>query len=439
MAGRGGAPGGGYSTMHVDSPSAQGYAPPPSMGMMAPGRLTSPPAMPGRGGAPSGIGYSAGTHGRGTAAMHVDSSSPQGDGGGGVDGALKQLSVANEKAWGTLGAISRSMDKDIPATECWERALEHNPYSPVALAGLGGVHKARGDYRKAVEFLQQAVTYDEKDGHAWEELAYCYLMINDLQNSYTAYQNALYYIQNPKDARLWYGIGLLYDCYGSYSHAIEAFETCLNMDPNFELDHEVRFRVGIINKQQGKLGDALEILHGVLQAVNDPAWCGDVWSQIGHVYELKREIKNAKSAYVKALEYNENHAKALQQLGWLHYKDEDDFRAAINYLKRATDIDPEEGLGWYLLGRCYMAAQKHELAYKAYEKAVNCDPSNPNVWCSLGVLYYQLHQNRDALDAYTRAIKLDPNLCELWYNVGTLYDSCNQTTDALDAYKKAAE
>lgn len=50
------------------------------------------------------------------------------------------------------------------------------------------------------------------------------------------------------------------------------------------------------------------------------------------------QIKNAKNAYVKALEYNKNHAKALQQLGWLHYKDEDDFRSAIEYLKRASEI-----------------------------------------------------------------------------------------------------
>lgn len=50
------------------------------------------------------------------------------------------------------------------------------------------------------------------------------------------------------------------------------------------------------------------------------------------------QIKNAKNAYVKALEYNKNHAKALQQLGWLHYKDEDDFRSAIEYLKQASEI-----------------------------------------------------------------------------------------------------
>ncbi len=52
-----------------------------------------------------------------------------------------------------------------------------------------------------MEYLQQAVAFDDKDGHTWEELAYCYLMINDLQNSYTAYQHALYHIRNPKVRR----------------------------------------------------------------------------------------------------------------------------------------------------------------------------------------------------------------------------------------------
>ena len=39
----------------------------------------------------------------------------------------------------------------------------------------------------------------------------------------------------------------------------------------------------------------------------------------------------------------------------------------FNFFRTA---DPQEGLGWYLLGRCYMAAHKHELAYAAYEQAV---------------------------------------------------------------------
>lgn len=65
-----------------------------------------------------------------------------------MDGALKQLAHANEKAWGTLGGVSRAMENEAQSMECYERALVHNPYSPSALAGLGGVYKARGDYRK---------------------------------------------------------------------------------------------------------------------------------------------------------------------------------------------------------------------------------------------------------------------------------------------------
>lgn len=74
------------------------------------------------------------------------SSAGQGD--GGVEGALKQLAQANERAWGTMGGVSRAMDNEAQATQCYERALTHNPYSPSALAGLGGVYKARGDYVK---------------------------------------------------------------------------------------------------------------------------------------------------------------------------------------------------------------------------------------------------------------------------------------------------
>lgn len=35
--------------------------------------------------------------------------------------------------------------------------------------------------------------------------------------------------------------------------------------------------------------------------MNDPAWCGDVWSQIGHVYELKREVCYRKKRHLVAV------------------------------------------------------------------------------------------------------------------------------------------
>ncbi len=62
--------------------------------------------------------------------------------------------------------------------------------------------------------------------------------------------------QEPK---LWYGIGILYDRYGSLEHAEEAFSQVMRMQPDFEKANEIYFRLGIIYKQQQKYKSSLEV------------------------------------------------------------------------------------------------------------------------------------------------------------------------------------
>lgn len=62
--------------------------------------------------------------------------------------------------------------------------------------------------------------------------------------------------QEPK---LWYGIGILYDRYGSLEHAEEAFSQVMRMEPTFEKANEIYFRLGIIYKQQQKFNQSLDV------------------------------------------------------------------------------------------------------------------------------------------------------------------------------------
>lgn len=62
-----------------------------------------------------------------------------------------------------------------------------------------------------------------------------------------------------QDPRLWYGIGILYDRYGSLDHAEDAFVNVMNMQPDFDKAHEIYFRLGIIYKQQQKYNNSLEV------------------------------------------------------------------------------------------------------------------------------------------------------------------------------------
>ena len=151
----------------------------------------------------------------------------------------------------------------------------------------------------------------------------------------------------------------------------------------------------------------------------------------------------AKEAYERVLAENPNHAKVLQQLGWLYHQSNagfNDQERAIQFLTKSLESDPNDSQSWYLLGRAYMAGQNYNKAYEAYQQAVYRDGKNPTFWCSIGVLYYQINQYRDALDAYSRAIRLNPYISEVWFDLGSLYESCNnQISDAIDAYARAAE
>ncbi|CDS11716.1 hypothetical protein LRAMOSA03979 [Lichtheimia ramosa] len=356
---------------------------------------------------------------------------------------VQKLAAVNEQAWLTLGNLAELMSDWERAMASYEYALRHNPYSINALSHIASLCRGREQFAKAVDYFKRILAIQENNGETWSALGHCYLMMDNLQEAYHAYQQALYHLPNPKDPKLWYGIGILYDRYGSIEHAEEAFSAVMKMDPGFEKANEIYFRLGIIYKQQQKYDLSLQCFRYILHNPPQPLTEVDIWFQTGHVYEQQKEYDLAKEAYERVLTENPDHAKVLQQLGWLYHQQNTSFsnqNQAVNYLTRSLKADGNDAQSWYLLGRCYMAEQNYNKAYEAYQQAVYRDARNPTFWCSIGVLYYQINQYRDALDAYSRAIRLNPYISEVWYDLGTLYESCNnQIQDALDAYQRASE
>ncbi|CCJ28300.1 unnamed protein product [Pneumocystis jirovecii] len=377
--------------------------------------------------------------------------------------ALARLVSINEETWMHIGRLAEQMGEYDRALSSYESALRQNPYSIGAMLQIASLFRANEQFGRAAEYFQSILNLDQTNGEVWSALGHCYLMMDDLQKTYAAYHQALYHLQNPKEPRLWYGIGILYDRYGSLEHAEEAFSQAIQIDPYFDKANEIYFRLGIIYRQQHKYTQSLECLQYILQSPPSPLTETDIWFQIGLVYEQQKEYKLAKDIYEHILSENADHAKVLQQLGWLYHQPNTSFTnqdLAVQYLTKSLELgmciylnnlfyhlvtfffhlDNRDVQSWYFLGRCYMVQQKYNKAYEAYQQAVYRDGRNPIFWCSIGVLYYQINQYRDALDAYSRAIRLNPYISEVWYDLGTLYESCNnQIADALDAYQRAAE
>jgi len=204
---------------------------------------------------------------------------------------LQTLSAENEQIWIRIANLNEMFQDTEEAAKAYENVLRHNRYNRKALIQIASIYRSNEHYAKAVEYLNRILELDGKSGEIWGELGHCYLMMDELQKAYTAYQNALCNLPNPKDPKLWYGIGILYDRYGSLDHAEEAFDAVLKIQPDFEKANEIHFRLGIIYKQLARYRSSLECFNKILNSPPAPLTQADIYFQIGHVCELQKDVR----------------------------------------------------------------------------------------------------------------------------------------------------
>lgn len=186
--------------------------------------------------------------------------------------AAEYLRLTNESVWLQLGNLSEVMGELDGATQAYERAMNFNQWSVPAMLAISCILRSKDQFTAAVEYLRQILKVEPTNGEVWSSLGHCYLMMDDLQQAYSAYQQALYHLPDPKEPKLWYGIGILYDRYGSLEHAEEAFSQVMRMEPGFEKANEIYFRLGIIYKQQQKFSQSLEVSYMMHVCDSDADW-----------------------------------------------------------------------------------------------------------------------------------------------------------------------
>ena len=96
------------------------------------------------------------------------------------------------------GSFSELLGNLDDAMAAYEHALRANPNSIQAMNSISLILRTREEFGKAVDYLQAILKIDATNGEAWGSLGHCYLMMDDLQQAYAAYQSALVNLRNPK-------------------------------------------------------------------------------------------------------------------------------------------------------------------------------------------------------------------------------------------------
>ncbi|MDD5071619.1 MAG: tetratricopeptide repeat protein, partial [Patescibacteria group bacterium] len=128
-------------------------------------------------------------------------------------------------------------------------------------------------------------------------------------------------------------LGKVYLDADKLDEAEEALRKALELKNNY---HEADFALARLYGQQGKAGEALEILDKLSLIYKDER----IYYEQGRLYYNQGEIDKALDRFLAVIEINPEHANALYSIGLgLELKGED--KLALEYFKKVLELNPD--------------------------------------------------------------------------------------------------
>ena len=112
------------------------------------------------------------------------------------------------------------------------------------------------------------------------------------------------------------------------------------------------------------------------------------------------------------------------------------YRAAQNYLPRATQLDPANSSAWFLRGTAHLALEQDELAAMCFTACVALRPDYAPAWQNRGFAFFRMKQYTNARADYDRALELDPAPTEALIQRADLREATGDRDGAIEDYTR---
>jgi len=128
--------------------------------------------------------------------------------------------------------------------------------------------------------------------------------------------------------------------------------------------------------------------------------------EYGLFLDTSGEPDKAMSIMQKVIKVKSNHAAALNYVGYSWADKRVHLDQALNYIKRAVALKPDNGYIRDSLGWVYYRLGRNKEALDALELAVKLLSGDPTIYTHLGDVLLELGRTKKALEAYREAISL---------------------------------
>jgi len=209
------------------------------------------------------------------------------------------------------------------------------------------------------------------------------------------------------------------------SRAVQHFEEAIRLDPSFALAY-----VGLADtfRLQASYGDvpiAEADTRGRLvvdMALRLDSQLGEAYASLANLERRDGNFSRAREAFDQALALRPNYASAYQWYGEFLAMEVGEFEEALQYSRRAVELDPLSAIIHTDYAEALDAAGRFGEALSAYQRAIEIDPGFAVAYAQTAIVHwYGLGQPQQALRWYWRAIELDPGSSYLAAVLGQAY------------------
>jgi tetratricopeptide (TPR) repeat protein len=175
------------------------------------------------------------------------------------------------------------------------------------------------------------------------------------------------------------------------------------------------------------------------RALQDDPASAEAEYGLGSVYLQQQKNKEARDNFERALKLQASYPgtipNAWNNLGILSAR-EGDAAAAIDFFKRALQIDPAHLIALVNLGNAYRQQKEWGEAKMVLQQALEVEADDPEVNYSLGMVSAQLEESDRAYEYLKRAVELRPVYPEALNNLGVLYLRTGRAEKAVHSFEE---
>ncbi len=158
-----------------------------------------------------------------------------------------------------------------------------------------------------------------------------------------------------------------------------------------------------------------------------------------NVFGAMQRHQDAIHDFLKALDMVDEDKDEIHTSIAFEYQNLRNYAKAIEHLRKALKIDPEnEGL-LYEIGYCYEVGEMSDQAVEFFTQQIDKKPYSFVGWYNLGMAYNNLELYEKAIDAFDFSLAIDPAFLPSYFSKAQSFEQMEMFQQAISVYKQTFE